>query len=331
MMHRSLSSRYRVSVNSGKRQKLVRYISVSVTFIGLLVSLFFLLRRPDLYVTIEEMIKDGKFNKVEKVTAELVKNNPLDVRTLLLRGRNYFFKAVRADHESKDQTEEGWQHFRQAVTAIKKAILLDKQGLITSVDYYIIGYAYMKKGDASFREALRYLELAVQQNRKDQVMSENKNEIFHVSTLLRLTGYLYYKTGSYAEAVNYYGQANRVRQELLNYLYLGYCFRQLNRYQEARENFWRVYNYSSKKQLKAEALRNLAWVHFQENDFPVSRQLFTRCLTMDTNFAEGFYWLGKIDERLKNLSSAKSNWRRCLAVDPHFGPAILKMKYYRKK
>lgn len=331
MMHRSVSSRYRRSLHSDRRHKLVRYISVSVIFIGLLVSLFFMLRQPDLYVTIEEMIKAGKFGKVEKVTARLVKSNPLDVRTLILRGRNYFYQAVRADHESKDQTEEGWKLFREAVTTLKKAILLDKKGVITSLDYYIIGYSYMKKGDNAFKEALRYLVLADRRNSRDKVMSESRNELFHVATLHRLTGYLFYKTGDYKEAVKYYQKANKVRRELLNYLYLGYCFRQTGDYNAARKNFWKVFRYTKKDSLKAEALRNLAWVHFKEDNFSMSRQLFQYCLSMDTNYAEGYYWLGKIAERQKDPVSAKSNWKECLRVDPHFGPAILKMKYYRKK
>lgn len=323
---RKQQPRRRMSADRFSRKEItIRVVLILFILAGLVFSIYSMFNKGDVYVSIQEMINSQQFKKVEKLTLKLHESNPLDVRTLRLMGHNYFLQALRIDHIKDDQTEEGWELYKKAVKSLKKAILLDKQGLVDSSDYMIIGFAYMKRGDSSFEEALNYLIIAEKKDRSDKVLTRAKEKFFSLSTLYKLMGYLFFKTGKYERALEYYTRAN-TRKNVLNYLYIGMCQRQLKQYDEAIKTFVLVHDYSSLRSFKIVSLQNLGWLYYMKGNISRAKMIYKRCVRMDTNSAEDIYWLGKMEQRLGNMQEARRLWKRCLKVDPHFGPAILEMK-----
>jgi tetratricopeptide (TPR) repeat protein len=327
----SFRSRRKDRAPTGKLAAARRLVLGLAVCFGLLYSLYSLFVSGDVYVDLQEMISMDRFQEVDELTRTIHRLYPLDIRMLRLMGRNYFLHAMRIDHSRDDQTEEGWELYRNAVDALKKAIELDDLRSGTdSRDYYIIGYSYLKRGDDSFEDALRFLLEAEERNGKDRALTEAKERFFQVRTLTELIGYLHYRMGRYEEALAYYIKANNPKQ-VLNYLYIARCLKNLNRYDEAIETFRLVYDYANTRKLKEISLHNLGWIYYQLERFDEAAMAYRDSVSMDTNYAEGYYWLGKIEERNGRVAQAQALWKRSLEADPHFGPAILKTKYFVKK
>lgn len=296
---------------------------VLATVIYLLFQLFF---DRDVYVDIDDLIKDNEFEKVDKMTKKMIEENPLDIRTFRLMGKNYFLHALRVDELKKDQTEEGFTFYKKAIESFKKAILLDKKGLIDSKDYMTIGFSYMKQGEDNYEDALKYFHLAETHNTNDHNLEKSNSSFFGIATLYRLMGYIYFKSGEYRDSLKYYKKANSKSRKLLNTFYMGLCQKNLGQYRDAATDIQLVYDRSKNPLLKNSALHNLAWLHLKMNNLQYAERLYVNCVNNDTNYAEGYYWLGKIAERQGRKSEAVSNWKRSLAADPQYGPALLKMK-----
>ena len=323
----------RVVFNSNEKQrrstKIKRIVLIIFIVLGLVYSIYSMFRRRDVFVSLKGLIEDGKFKRVEKLIEKRYKADPLNIKTLRLMGENYFLQAMRVDHVKDDQTEEGWELYKKAVKSLKKAILLDKTNSINSKDYFIIGFSYLKKGDAYFKNSIKFLKLAEEKNKNDRVLSENDSLLFRLESLYKLLGYIFYKTAKYNKAIQYYKMANK-NKSVLNYLYIGLSLKHMNKFKKAITLFNVVNDYANTLELKTKALYNLAWLNHSLGNFKLSKKYYLKCIAINTNFAEGYYWLGKMEEKSGKQKNAVSLWKKCLDIDPNFGPAILKLAYLRR-
>ncbi|HOG64044.1 MAG TPA: tetratricopeptide repeat protein [Spirochaetota bacterium] len=295
--------------------------------LGLLLTVVLLVTRtPDVYRNIEEMTEESRFEDAEKLARSLYEKDPLDVRALVLMGRNAFRKAFRFDNEKNDKTEEGWDLYKISVESLKKAILLDKKGLLTSADYFILGFAYLRKGDQYFEDALQYMKKAEELNTNDHVLVQGNDPIARFDTLQQTIGYLNYHLGRYTNALQYYRDAN-AKPNVLNWAYIGLCEVALGQYSNAIWSFGIVRDHANQQGLKAFATRQLAWTYFHLGRHDEARTWFEKTVSIDTNYAEGYYWLGKMAELRNDLQAARALWQKSLEADPHFGPSILKLRF----
>jgi tetratricopeptide (TPR) repeat protein len=272
------------------------------------------------------MTAESRFEDAEKLARMLYEKDPLDVRALLLMGRNAFRKAFRFDNEKNDKTEEGWDLYKVAVESMKKAILLDKQGIVTSADYFILGFAYLRKGDQFYEDSLQFLNQAESLNSNDFILIKGKDPIARFDTMRQMMGYLNYHLGRYTNAIRYYHEANK-KPNVLNYAYIGLCELAMGQYSNAFKTFEIVQKHANQAALKLFAAKQLAWAGFYLGDHETARGWFEKSVSMDTNYAEGYYWLGKMAELKKDPVAARAFWQRSLEADPHFGPAILKLRF----
>lgn len=309
-----------------KPHLLFRGALIGVVIGGGLVFALFFAGPSDVYRSIEKMTADSRFEDAEELARSLYEKDPLDVRALLLMGRNAFRKAFRFDHEKNDRTEEGWDLYKEAVESIKKAILLDKQNVLTSADYFILGFAYLRRGEQFYEDALQYLKQAETLNTNDQRLIKGKDPIARFDTLRQMMGYLNYHLGHYTNALAYYREVNK-NPNVLNYAYIGLCEVAIGQLSNAVNTFTIVHEYANQDELRTFAVRQLAWTWFQLGNHELAHKWFEKAVSMDTNYAEGYYWLGKMAELKNDPAAARSLWQKSLEADPHFGPAILKLRF----
>ncbi|MDR2734417.1 MAG: tetratricopeptide repeat protein [Spirochaetota bacterium] len=288
-----------------------------------------LLQKPDIYRDIQDMTKESRFEEAERLARSLYEKDPLDVRALLLLGRNYFQQAVAFDHQERgeSETEEGWEQYQNAVEALKKAILLDKDNLLGSFDYFILGYAYLKRGKQHYGDALEYLRQAESMDAGDMQLSKAKDPFARKEILQQTMGYLYYQTGEYTNALGYYRLHNSKNPNILDHVYIGLCELALGEYSGAIANFRLVRDHTSQNQLKFFAVKQLARIYFHLEQYAEAENFFKSSVEFNTNYAEGFYWLGKLEEMREDSAAARRYWERSLEADPYFGPAILKLRF----
>ncbi len=326
-MKRSTIERLAKGQKDDRKPHILLKGAVIGSVLGLGLVFVLLVSKPsDVYRNIEEMTADSRFEDAEKLARSLYEKDPLDVRALLLMGRNAFRKAFRFDHEKNDKTEEGWDLYKVAVESIKKAILLDKKGILTSADYFILGFAYLRKGDQFYEDALQYLRQAETLNTNDQRLVRGEDPIARFDTMQQMMGYLNYHLGRYTNALVYYREANR-KPNVLNYAYIGLCEVATGQFSNAVNTFGVVQEHANQDGLRVFAARQLAWTWFHLGNHELARTWFEKAVSMDTNYAEGYYWLGKMAELKNDPAAARALWQKSLEADPHFGPAILKLRF----
>jgi len=311
------------------RYRFLRPLLILGVVASLALLVVILLQKPDIYRNIQDMTKESRFEEAERLARSLHEKDPLDVQALLLLGRNYFQKAVAFDSRERDEseTEEGWEQYQYAVEALKKAILLDKNNLLGSFDYFILGYAYLKRGKQHYGEALEYLRQAESMDTNDMQLSKAKDAFARKETLQQTMGYLYYQTGEYTNALAYYRQHNEKKPNILDNVYIGLCELALGEYAKAIASFRLVREHSSQTQLQFFAVKQLAHVYFRLEQYEDAEDYFKASVELNTNYAEGFYWLGKLEEMREDSAAARRYWERSIEADPYFGPAILKLRY----
>jgi len=307
---------------------LLRAFLIGCILAALALLIYVLFREPDIYRNIEDMTDESRFEEAEQLARALHERDPLDIRALLLLGRNYFHQAVRFDYERRGETatEEGWEQYKNAVEALKKAILLDKDGMLGSFDYFILGFAYMKRGEQFYEEAIQHLKQAESCDSNDMLLTKGKGSFARKETLQQMMGYLHYKTGKYTNALYYY-QLHNIRPNILDYVYIGLCELALGQYTNAMDTFALVRAHAEQPQLEVFAVKQLALLHFHLEEYAEAEEYFKASVEMDTNYAEGYYWLGKLAELQEDFVSARQYWELSLGADPYFGPAILKLRF----
>jgi tetratricopeptide (TPR) repeat protein len=290
--------------------------------------IFVLLGERDIYRGIENMTSEGRYEEAGQLAAALHERDPLDIRALILLGRNAFYQAMQFDYEQRGETrsEEGWEMYKNAVEALKKAILLDKEGVLTSFDYFILGFSYMKRGNQYYSEAIQFLRQAESHDTNDLKLTKGKDSIAQRETLQQMLGYLYYQTGNYTNALHYY-RSHNARPNILNYVYIGLCEVALGQYTNAMATFALVRSRARQRPIEIFAIKQLARLHFHLGQYDDAERYFKMGVNLDTSYAEGFYWLGKLMELRGDLPAAREYWEQSLAADPHFGPTILKLHF----
>jgi len=285
---------------------------------------------------IDGLIDEGQFEKVLGLAEKIEKEKKFDVRLHKMMAKNAYYLAKKNDGIHNDKTEIGWKYFKEAIVHVKKAILLAGskklaagKSPIDSVDYYILGFSYMHLGDDKYKEAIRYLMVSRNLNSGDNSLDNSNSRYFSQDNLLRMLGYLNYKVGSYKEAVKYYKLANKRKKAVLNYLYMGISYKFLKEYKKAIDCFKIVNKYTDSDSIKLNSLHNLGWIYFHQGKIKNAKQIYLKSVSLDTNFSEGFYWLGNMKESEGDLKGAKALWRRSLVADPNFGPSILKMRFFK--
>ena len=306
----------------------VRILLILGVLAALTLLILVLLREPDIYQGIEAMTKEGRFEEAEQLASALHEREPLDIRPLILLGRNYFYRAMLLDGEQRGETrtEECWEMYKNAVETLKKAILLDQGAVLTSFDYFILGFSYMKRGDQYYEDAIQYLRQAESRDTNDMLLTKSKDVIARKETLQQSLGYLYYQTGKHTNALHYFHLHN-VNPNILDYVYIGLCEVALGQYTNALDTFDLVRTHARQQTLEGFAVKQLARLNFHLEKYDEAEKYFKMSVGMDTNYAEGFYWLGKLMEMRNELPSAREYWELSLAADPHFGPAILKLHF----
>jgi len=310
-------------------RRFVRPLLIFGVLALLVLLIVILLQKPNIYRSIQDMTKESRFEEAEKLARSLHEKDPLDVQALLLLGRNYFQQAVAFDYQERgeSETEEGWEQYQNAVEALKKAILLDKDNLLGSFDYFILGYAYLKRGKQHYGEALEYLRQAESMDSNDMQLSKAKDAFARKETLQQTMGYLYYQTGEYTNALSYYRLHNEKKPNILDHVYIGLCEFALGEYPKAISSFRFVREYSTQNQLQFFAVKQLARIYFHLERYAEAEDFFKSSVELNTNYAEGFYWLGKLEERRGDSAAASRYWERSLEADPYFGPAILRLRF----
>lgn len=325
------------------RERLLRIILLAVIAIGVVITLIALLSpKRDVYFSIRQMIEHHEFKKVEELTGKLHQLNPADVRTLRLMGINYYLQGLkfesrqgitvdaksryRTDHFQQPQGEEGWVLYKKAVESMKKAILADKQGIINSRDYMIIGFSYSRWGDSHFSQALEFLDKSEALNRKDKALDNSDLSAFSLESLYRQRGYLHYRKGDYTNALRDFGLANNIDRKVLNYLYIAHSAKALDMTNEAIRNYTRVIDYSRDRTIRTSCLEMLGSIHLQARQYDKAGDYFRRAVAISSNSASGYFGLSLVAEAQGKQAEARKYWELTLKADPHYGPAILRMR-----
>jgi len=199
--------------------------------------------------------------------------------------------------------------------------------LLGSFDYFILGYAYLKRGKQHYGEALEYLRQAESMDSGDMQLSKAKDAFASKETLQQTMGYLYYQSGEYTNALSYYRQHNEKKPNILDHAYIGLCELALGEYSKAIASFRFVREYSAQSQLQFFAVKQLARIYFHLEQYVEAEDFFKSSVELNTNYAEGYYWLGKLEEMRDDSAAARRYWERSLEADPYFGPAILKLRF----
>ncbi len=325
-------------IGFGNNRSFLKPMLVLIIIGSLALLLRLLTIEKGIYAIVEGLIDDGQYEKVLVLSGRIEKENKFDIRLHKLMAKNAYYLARKNDDRHNDKTEIGWKYYKRAIVHIKKAILLAgsnenqlKGFIIDAVDYYILGFSYMHLGDDKYKEAIKYLLIAGVKNLKDKTLESNRSEFFNYDNLLRMLGYLHYKVGNYKKAIEYYQSANQRKKVVLNYLYMGLCYKFVKQYDKAITSFITVNKYTDNSDIKMSGLHNLGWIYFHQGKVKEAKKIYLRSVSLDTNFSEGFYWLGNMEENEGDLKGAKALWRRSLVADPNFGPSILKMRFYKNK
>lgn len=69
------------------------------------------------------------------------------------------------------------------------------------------------------------------------------------------------------------------------------------------------------------AYREKAIALYDEEKFQDAARVLTRAVTIQNSFDEGYYWLGRVYERLDSLEKAKENYQMALLYDKNFTEA----------
>jgi len=330
----------------GRGKRWVRIIPVLIIIAGLGVSLFSLFRKRNVIFHIQEMITHKKFDKAETLAADFHEEQPENVHVLQLMGLTYFMQGMKGDHwqvikldrdkgysvdRLKQQGEEGWKLYKKAVESLKKAILLDKEGIVSSRDYMIIGFSYSRWGDSHFGRALKYLNLAYKKNMKDKHLSDSDLPAFSLESLYRQRGYLLYKIGKYRRAARDFQKANAIDRKVLNYLYIAHCGREAGDLKAAMENYRRVVDYSREPVIQSSSLNMLGGIYIKKRRLQEAERVFRRSISIHSNSATAYFGLSQVAEARGDRAAAGRYWDLTLKTDPHYGPAILKMRNSRRK
>ena len=332
---------------SGGSGKIRRILLLLVIAVGLVVSLFSLLRKRDVVFHINEMINHREFKKAQKLAERFHRKQPENVRILRLMGLNYFMQGMKSDHwqvikldkdskgytvdRLKQQDAEGWKLYKKAVEALKKAILLDKAGLVTSRDYMIIGFSYSRWGDSHFKKALKYLTMAEKLDRKDHILRDSELPAFSLESLYRQRGYILYKTGKYKKAAENFSRANGIDRRVLNYLYMAHCYRAIGKTALAVRYYTRVADYSKEPLVRGSCLNMLGGLYLKAGKMKLANRAFRKSISINSNAASAWFGLSQVAEACGDRTGAKKFWDRTLKADPNYGPAILKMRNSRRQ
>ena len=75
-----------------------------------------------------------------------------------------------------------------------------------------------------------------------------------------------------------------------------------------------------------EAYMEKGFLYFDNKEINEALQVFKTVVTIKNTYSDGYYWLGKCQESLKNNPEAMANYQKAVTLDPKLKEAAEALK-----
>lgn len=298
--------------NSSK--KTVFYIFFVLAFLlSIVLASFFIVRYKEYYANtannedLQKSWKEGDYLKTFEQTSEILKKRPNDFEIWALHGFAAYYLSSAQTNQNTAST-----YLDDCIVSLRRAIYsVNKKDLARL--YYILGKAYFQKGYFYYDLAIKYLDIVFDLGYKFPDINKFRGMAF---------SYLG-EDNKAIEAFTY--DLNAESDEFLLYA-LAKNYINVGNFEKAKMYLTEADEKSKDVLLKLDCKSKLAELYFKEEKNEKALAEYESILEINDQYADAYYGIGLIYEKLGDLVRARSEWRKALKADPLHAKAIEKLK-----
>ena len=251
--------------------------------------------------SISELWEDGRYAEVSALAEQRLTIHPMDRDALLFAGYSKFYLAIsRLSAEKRNQDlDESIKHMR---------ILLAMGGTPHPERiYYLLGKAYLLKGNYWSDLAIHYLQLSI-------------DEGYLAEDTFEFIGKAYSQLGEAESALLWYRKAAEKHPTDRLLQTLGEEAFKLGKYDEAADYYWKSINATNDESLKKRGLSQLGQLYYDVGNYSMAREVFESLVSMEPDNQDYQFLLGETYHVLGMEREARSCWHAVTRINPkHVG------------
>ena len=247
---------------------------------------------------------EQRYEEINQICEELLKENPLHIQALLYNGFSYFYRGV-----NQFSFEEKIAFFDKTIANLRKAVVLEI-GEMRGRSLYVLGKAYYYKGKFYADLTIEYLEEAEFYG----YVGEDSYEYL---------GLAYTALGNYRRSAESFLKAVAQAPTDTRYLALAQAYFNQGLIDRSEEYLQRTLNKTEDLAVEEKTRFLLAKIYFETAQFAKSEDQYRRILEKDPNSADAYFFLGEIYLKYNKETEARYYWRQAHKIDAsHYGARL---------
>lgn len=257
-------------------------------------------------VSVEKLWEEGKYNSLAKVAENLLIEDPMNKDALLFAGYSRYFLAI-----SRLLAEE---RTRDLDLTIRHLRLLLAHGDTPHPErvHYVLGKAYLLKGQYWSDLAVKYLSLSIDYG-------------YEPDDIYEYLGKAYATMGRNEDSLKWYLKAAEKYSTDRLFITLGEEAFKLGYYNDAAEYYHKAVELSHDDSLKKKGLLQLGQLYYDVGNYKEARKILERLVDMDSNNKEYLFLFAETLYALGESYKARVFWLKVTRIDPLHKGALLRL------
>ncbi|HAK68934.1 MAG TPA: hypothetical protein DEO40_02320 [Treponema sp.] len=246
------------------------------------------------------------FQGVYDTSAAILEKNFLQNAARTFHGYSAFLLAV-----SETDNAVAQDLLDEAIINLRIAMQYAKEDVLPQIKY-MLGRSYFHKDSSAGTHF--YADLAI------KYLLECQAEDFHADDIPEYLGLSYAALGETQKSIESFTEALLVHESDTLLLSIAEQYCNASQGGTAKQYLKRVQNITQNDEVLLKSHFLLAQIYMDESDNESAQKEFETILEKNTNSADAHYGLGVLYEKQGDMAKARSEWRKCLTLQPmHIG------------